>query len=448
MVHVEDLGVPAVVVCNEGFLADARAAAAVRGRPGLRLVPTALPPDCLQVPQIEAAVESIFNDVIDGLSRPLTKEEAAPTAPPTVDVPRRAFRGTTVQVNRHYYKMGWTDGLPIIPPTEEALAEMLQGTDLPPHHVVGRIPPRMGKATVEKIAINAIMAGALPTYLPVIIAALEAVLDPRTCFGTYQVSTGSWAPFWVVNGPIRKQLHLNSGSGALSPGNMANAAIGRALSLIIRNIGGARPGIEDMGVMGNPGRYTMVLAENEEESPWEALHVEQGLREDDSAVSVFWQNTYLQILAYGSDPQGILNTLIYNVPPGKKDAIACILMMPRHAKTLAEAGWRKQDVAAFVSEFAQAPAYQHLEYVQSQSLGRRTGNAPLPFGPLDPVRILRHPDRIRVVVAGGPGDMIALVLGGGAMPVQWSTARVRLPRKWSRLVDRYRGMVPRQEAVR
>ena len=156
-----------------------------------------------------------------------------------------------------------------MPPTREAVDEMLSGTDLPPDHIVGKMIPRLGKATVEKIAINAVMAGALPTAMPLLIAGIEAMLDPQSSFGIFEVSTGSWAPFYIVNGPIREQLRINGSSGALSPGDMANASIGRAMGLIVKNLGGARKGVEDMGVLGNPAKYSMVLAENEEASPWE-----------------------------------------------------------------------------------------------------------------------------------------------------------------------------------
>ena len=155
---------------------------------------------------------------------------------------------------------------------------MMTGTDLPADHVVAKLIPRLGKATIEKIAINAVMAGALPTHMPVLIAAVQTLMDPRSRFDTFEVSTGSWAPFFVVNGPIRNDIHINCSSGALSPGDIANAAIGRAMGLIVKNIGGARKGVEDMGVFGNPGKYSLVLGEYEEESPWEPLHVERGFQ--------------------------------------------------------------------------------------------------------------------------------------------------------------------------
>jgi len=122
-------------------------------------------------------------------------------------------------------------------------------------YVVGKMIPRLGKATVEKIAVNAVMAGALPTAMPLLIAGVEALLDPESGFGVFEVSTGSWAPFYVINGPIRAQLRINGSTGALSPGDLANATIGRAMGLIVKNLGGARKGVEDMGVLGNPAKY-------------------------------------------------------------------------------------------------------------------------------------------------------------------------------------------------
>ena len=189
-------------------------------------------------------------------------------------------------MNQFFYKRGWTDGLPVIPPTEEAVRQMLTGTELPPDHLVGKLGPRFGKATIEKIAINAVMAGALPTYMPILIAAVQAMLDPLSNAEGWSISAGSWAPFWIINGPVRHDLSIKNGTGALSPGNIANATIGRAMALITQNIRGVRHGVECMGSLGNPMKYSMVVAENEEENPWEPLQVEQGFRREDSTVSV------------------------------------------------------------------------------------------------------------------------------------------------------------------
>ncbi|MDR7563753.1 MAG: hypothetical protein QN134_09430 [Armatimonadota bacterium] len=444
LVEVEKLGKPAVALCNVGFVQDAVASAAVRGVPGLRIVPEEIPSECTSREEIHSGVDRVFDQILRALLDPPTDRESSPEAQGLQEegVEGVVYRGTLEEVNRYFYRMGWTDGLPIVPPTPRAVEEMLRGTDLEPDHVVAHLPPRMGRATVEKIAVNAVMAGALPTHLPVVIAAVEALLDPRTWFGTYQVSTGSWAPFVVVNGPVRRDVGLNCSSGALSPGNMANAAIGRALSLVIRNIGGARPGIEDMGVLGNPGKWSMVAGEWEELSPWPPLHVDEGLSPERSAVSVIFVNTFVQVLGYGSEPEDLVRSLTYNIPPTKKDATAALLLPPHLARILAQAGWQKQDVVDFVWRYTQVPACQHPDWVRARRLGERHTR----IGAVDPhvaVQVLGRKEVIRVVVVGGPGNVMGIVLGGGIMPAQWVTRQVQLPRTWGRLVTRYRGVVPR-----
>jgi hypothetical protein len=211
---------------------------------------------------------------------------------------------------------------------------MMKGSDLPADHIVAKVIPRQGKATIEKIAINAVMAGALPTHMPVIIAAVEALADPKTRFDTFEVSTGSWSPFLAINGPIRDQIRINYGSGALSPGDIANAAIGRALGLIVKNIGGARKGIEDMGVIGNPLKYTLVIGENEEESPWEPLHVERGFKKEENTLTVFFPNSYTQAVPQGTDAEGIAKGMLGMNPW----SMSCFIVIPSHAKTLASEG--------------------------------------------------------------------------------------------------------------
>ncbi|MBI4321605.1 MAG: hypothetical protein HY675_24180 [Chloroflexi bacterium] len=355
---------------------------------------------------------------------------------------RIVFDGNLQEVHRVFYESGWTDGLPIVPPTKEAVAEMLAGTDLPADHVVARITPRLGKATVEKIAINAVMAGALPTYMPLLIAGVQALTDPGACFDTYEVGKGSWAPFWIVSGPVRKDLHVNSGAGALSPGDIANAAIGRAMGLIIRNIGGVRKGIEDISVFGNPGKYSMVIAENEEESPWEPLHVEQGFKGEDSTLSLIYPNTTTQIFPYTSDAEGILNAAIANIIPGRSGLI-CLVLIPLHAKALASSGWTKKDIAGFIAEYARVPAYCHPAYSATQDVSRSGVWQRPPNNPEDTMAILNSPDWIRIIVAGGPGAFMGLFQAGGcAIGNRWVTKKVELPANWDSLVEKCKGIVP------
>ncbi|MBI4321066.1 MAG: hypothetical protein HY675_21460 [Chloroflexi bacterium] len=352
------------------------------------------------------------------------------------------FKGNLREVNSLFYEKGWGDGWPIMPPTEEAVAEMLAGTDLPPGHVVAEMKPRLGQVTVQKIAVNAVMAGALPTHMPVLVAGAQALMDPGSSFGAEEISAGSCAPFWIVSGPIRKDLHVNSGAGALSPGDIANAAIGRAMGLIIRNTGGARNGIEDVGVFGNPGKYSMVIAENEEESPWEPLHVEQGFSREHSTISVMFSNTSTQLIPYGSDMDGILNAVVSNVLPGRQ-GLLCLTLIPTHAKALANSGWTKKEIAGFIAEYARVPAYRHPGYASVEERRDSTAWQQPPHNAEDCMAILSGPDSIRIIVAGGPGAFMGLFQAGSyATGNRWVTKKVELPAKWNSLVEKYRGIVP------
>ena len=308
VVAIEDFGTPAVVLVNRGFLNDAHSAASGKGLPGVRVIPEMVACEATVASNIESGVDAVMDQIMEGLTKPLTLEEKTPKKQ-VEQLSRTVFKGTLQEVNRFFYQRGWGDGLPIIPPTEEAVAEMLTGTDLAPDHLVTKIIPRMGKATVEKIAVNAVMAGALPTYMPVLIAAVQALMDPKARFDIFEVSTGSWAPFFAINGPIRNDININCSSGSLSPGNIANAAIGRAMALVVKNVGGARKAVEDMGVIGNPGKYSLVIGENEEESPWEPLHVDRGFNKDESTLTTFLPNTFTQTIPRETNARGIADML-------------------------------------------------------------------------------------------------------------------------------------------
>jgi hypothetical protein len=443
-VAAEERNKPTVTLVNQGFANDAQSAASGKGMPTLRLMPTAVGCESSVLADAEAGISKVFENIITALTKPLADEERSPK-PKEIEKPTRIiFKGDLKEVNRFYYRRGWADGLPVSPPTEEEVAEMLSGTDLAPDHLVANILPRQGKATVEKIAINAVMAGALPTHMPLLIAGVQIVADPTSGFGGWGVSTGSWAPFWVINGPIRKDIHVNSGTGVLSPGDIANAAIGRAMQLIIKNIGGARKGVEDMGTQGNPGKYSMVAAENEEESPWEPLHVEYGYKKEDSTISVFSPNTYIQSWPYGSDDEGILRAIIDNILP--KGGL-CISLTPPHARTLFNQGWKKKDIKTFLAEYARTQPYRIPSYWGSSSPafdGARPGlwGKRVPVRDSDSVPILNSPEAIQIIVAGGPGAMMGLHMGGSFFSSQKKTEKVRLPAKWAQLVEKYKNIVP------
>jgi hypothetical protein len=410
-IFVEQHHKPAVALINEGFVHDARSAAAGQGMPSTRFVAQTVPCECTIPEKIQVSVRQAMGDVIAALTQPLKPEEQAPSPRPTEVTRGAVFSGDLLEVQKFYYRRGWTDGLPILPPTREAVDEMLCGTDLPADHVVGKMLPRLGKVTVEKIAINAVMAGALPTAMPLLIAGVEAVLDPLSSFGIFEVSTGSWAPFYIVNGPIRQQLHINGSSGALSPGDMANATIGRAMGLIVKNLGGARKAVEDMGVLGNPAKYAMVLAENEEASPWEPHHVQHGFARDDNCITVSFPNSYAQLVPRGTDATAIVETVKERL--GTRWRQLTLLVCPSHAATLADAGWTP---ARLIDEL-----HATRPEVPSTGIGRLSG-----------------PDSTRVLVAGGPGAWIGLVTGVG----RWVSRPVALPGNWDSLVRKYRDYVP------
>lgn len=434
-----------MTLINDGFDRDALSAASSKGMPGLRIVPTAVACEESSIERMQAGIQPSLEKIVAALTAPLNPEEMSPTKKASKKPPKVVCKGDLDEVNRLYYRRGWTDGLPIIPPTEEAVAEMLTGTDLPPDHIVGELLPRMGKATVEKIAINAVMAGALPTYMPLLISGVELLIDPASGFGSWGVSTGSWAPFWIVNGPIRNDLNINNSSGALSPGDIANATIGRAMGFIIKNIGGARKGIEDMGTLGNPGKYSLVIAENEEKSPWEPMHVEDGYDRADSTISVSSPNTYIQTWPYATDDEGILRAIIYNLIPR---GAPCIIITPQHAKILADNGWTKEDIKIFISEYARIPAYRAPTYWGTSSPLAVPGKPPglykgkIPMRETDLVPMIADHSAIGVLVAGGPGAFIGLMMPMGLFNGRKTMKRIELPSHWKELVAKYKNIVP------
>jgi hypothetical protein len=441
-VATEDRNKPSVTLVNEGFVNDAMSAASSQGMPSLRVIGTSVPCESSVVKDVNAGIDKAFDAIVEALTKPLTAAEKSPKKEP-LKLARIPFKGTLEEVNRFYYRRGWADGLPIIPPTEQAVAEMLTGTDLPPDHIVCELLPRKGKATVEKIAVNAVMAGALPTYMPVIIAGLKILADDTSGYGTWGVSTGSWSPFWIINGPIRKDLRINSGTGALSPGDIANATIGRAMQLIIQNIGGARKGIEDMGVLGNPGKYSLVIAENEEESPWEPLHVENGYKKEESTLRVHAPNTYAQIWPLASDDEGILRSIVYNVMPGRSGGFSLILTPP-HARTLASHGWAKKDIKEFIAEYARTTADRLGTFwgTSSPVEGAWLHKNRIPMRATDEVPLVKDPETITIIVGGGPGAFIGMLSPSVLFLAGKMMEKITLPANWDKLVAKYKDVVP------
>jgi hypothetical protein len=425
--------------------------------PGLRVVPESVACESSVAADIEKGIAAAMEDIIAGLTKPLTPAEKS-TENKVPKLPKIAFKGSYEEVNRYFYTHGWTDGLAIAPPTREAVAEMMTGTDLPPDHVVGKIIPRLGNATVEKIAINAVMAGALPTHMPVLIAVVQALGEIATTrYDVFEVSTGSWAPFVMINGPIRKDINVNTGTGAFSPGDIANASIGRAVGLIVKNIGAARKGIEDMGVLGNPAKYSLVIGEAEEESPWEPVHVERGFKKEDSAVTMFFPNQYLMSTPRGTDAKGILDSIAGSNPR----IMNSLVIIPDHANILASEGWTKAKVREYVMKLGEAPSAESrprrggapapgpagaaAASSQRRTLSGGTGDYGATAGAPPPTT---PRDALMIVVAGGPGVWYGLFKssGGGILGNDFVSKKIQLPKNWKRLVEKYKDFVPTYES--
>lgn len=264
-------------------------------------------------------------------------------------------------VNDYLYGRGQTDGLPVYPPTPERVERMLTGTARAADEVVAELPVQMAEATVEKIAINAVMAGCLPEYLPVVIAAVEAVADIRFNPYTIQATTNPATPLLIVNGPIRHTLEINCGHGALGPGRRSNATIGRAVRLVMLNVGGSTPGRVSKSTLGQPGRYTMCLGENEEASPWEPLHVERGFPPERSTVTAVCASGTFNIFDNGSQTaQDMLTTFIgslRSLGSNNVDAAGemCLLFCPEHAQMMAQGGLSKAGLRAILYEQTAIP---------------------------------------------------------------------------------------------
>jgi hypothetical protein len=248
------------------------------------------------------------------------------------------------------YDRGWSDGLPVVPPTAERVMRMLAGTNRSPEEVIGVVPPDLVPCTIEKIAINAVLAGCKPEYLPVVIASVEAALQDEFCMHGLLATTYFSGPLVIVNGPLSRAIGMNSKGNALGQGNRANGTIGRALQLVIRNIGGGKPGGVDRSVFGNPGKYTYCFAEDETNSCWESLAVEKGFSETASTVTLFAADGMQGIVDQKSrDPESLSRSFaaalrVVGHPKMIMAADVILVVSPEHERVYRLAGWTKQDV--------------------------------------------------------------------------------------------------------
>ncbi len=310
-------------------------------------------------------------------------------------------------VNRLFRERRWTDGLPIVPPTPERVRRMLTGTVRKPNEVVAQVAPGFGTATVERIAINAVMAGCEPAYMPVLIAAVEAACSPEFNLQGIQATTNPVAVWLIVNGPIVRELDMNFGPNCLGQGNWANATLGRALHLVLQNVGGAIPGEMDRATHGQPGKFLFCCAENEAETPWEALHIERGFAAGESTVTVVGAEGTTNMNTHSKDAEDILRVAAETMkrPAGndyRTGGEPWMIFSPEHADVLKAGGYSKAAVKQRLWELSHMPArlqtktdHAHTIHARSAELGAVTPDTLLP--------VSRTADMLGIIVAGGPG---------------------------------------------
>jgi hypothetical protein len=302
------------------------------------------------------------------------------------------------------YENQWTDGLPVIAPTPERVARFLAVVDRDPEEVLAVMPPRQGPATIRGIAANAVMAGCLPEYFPVVLAAVEAINDPGFPLATL-VGMRPETPFFLVNGPVRGQIGLECGRGCLGPGWRANATIGRALRLVMINLGGLAPGTYARSCFASPLQYTFCAGEDEANSAWEPFHVERGFSREQSTVSVFRVTSYTALFApldWDQSPRGLLeHTGLSLGSPGNTAMYAgnlsCLLLF-NHERVhlLAQAGISKAQAKAMIYEYSMLPTscFRKGDLEAFEKKGRIRG---------DKVSLVDNPEDIYIGVMGGPG---------------------------------------------
>ena len=321
-----------------------------------------------------------------------------------------------------FEEKGWSDGLPVIPPTEARVAQMLAATKRKPDEVIGVVPPRWAQATVEKIAINGVMAGCKPEYMPTLIAATEAITDPKLNLYALQATTGGPAVMIIINGPVRQQLNVNGGSNALGEGWRANATIGRFVQLIKRNIGGSYPGTTCKATLGWPGKYSICVGENEEASPWEPLHVERGFKPEQSTVTAISADASVRASDLDSSKaEGVLINFAQKMD-GPSGPEAIMVICPEHAKIIADDGFSKKDVQKFIWERA---AYRMKDLPDETFYQRVKRRSDLKLTRDSIIPVTDKPEDILVIVAGGDGSQSQYIhVWGQSTPEGGSTRSV------------------------
>ncbi|MFH1651862.1 MAG: hypothetical protein ABID87_07185 [Chloroflexota bacterium] len=438
------------MIATSFFMRQGRQIADIEGMPSLRAVEIPHPLAGLNEQVIAERAKSVVDEIIVGLTqeapaavKTTAKKIVVKPEPATVKAggssPAEAMRA----VNDLFHQKKWTDGFPIIPPTEAEVARMLTGTDRSPDEIIGLIPPHWGKATVRNIAINAVMAGAEPAYLPVIIAAVEAVTAPefaaseQAVWGAagMQATTGSVSPLLIINGPVAADLKVESGVGCFGRGHRANAAIGRSLRLVLTNTGGAHLGVSDMKCHGSAQEFTYCVAERDrhpvfqgKKAAWQPLNVERGFAPGSNTVTAAAAHPPMCINEVSQGGFDILYSMVDTILsvgqlPYELDWQYIIVLNQMHAQRLAEAGWTKEDIRKYLYANSVMPwgkyKLQYLARTQPSWM-------PLTANEDTSIHVVDSPDSFVIMVAGGEcqySDLIRCSQG-------CATREIKLPANW------------------
>jgi hypothetical protein len=411
-VEIAKRGKVALTICSTAFVNLGRAQQTALGAPDLPIAVVPHPFGTRKREELRAIAEQCAGEI----ARLACEAPAASTNSASAAIPRASLVEAPEgleDINAFYMERRWGDGLLIVPPTQERVERMLAHTKRARDEVIATIAPRYGAATVERIAINAVMAGCKPEYLPVLIAAAQAVGTKAFHLQAIQATTNPAAVWLVVNGPIAQRLGVNCGGNCLGPGAWANGTLGRALRLILQNIGGGLPGDMDKATHGQPAKWTFCCAENEEANPWEPLHVERGYANGDSTVTVVGALGTWNMNITEKEPENVVamigDTMQY---PASSDYIhggaPWVLLSPQHAQLFKQAGWSKAEVKRRLWEASKMRAgrslgseFERLKNARAAELGDITPDTIIP--------ISVQPDDITLLVAGGAGSHTVFV---------------------------------------
>ncbi len=401
---------PTVVIVTEEFEPLARREREILGVPQLPLavIPRLASIGYLAPDAVRALVTpALMSQVVEGLRQGGVAGRAPAAALSEVadEAADELSFADLDEVEDFFYGRRWTDGLPIVAPTPERVERMIAAGGLPADELIAVLMPRRGRATVHKLAVNAVMAGCRPEYFPVILAATRAIAAPEYNLYGIQATTNAASLTLVLNGPVRHQLEVNSGYNALGQGWRANATIGRAMRLVMVNVGGGTPGGMDRASLGHPGKYSFCFGEREEESPWEPLHVARGFGRGESVATVFGTAGPHSVVSPGSTTGAmVLTTLAGAMTAVGNNCIygngeAVLVVSPEHARKLAAEGWSRRDVQQHLWERAR---------LRTSALEPSNVEAAYQWRPW----LSEWPDPTTIPVTRTPDDIVLIVAGG------------------------------------